>query len=297
MLKDQSSSLEGREQRPDAPTNKGARSHGKVRDFATHPETHQYAKGDYFTLRSGERVLRLRGGADNYDDPYNTGYYDDPYNTGYYDDPYNTGYYDDPYNTGYYDDPYNTGYYDDPHNTGYYDDPYNTGYYDDPSDLGADARRSPARDGHDQPEERIEYSQEGRSLPPAQDRYSIEREIHPEEQVGPADTSAGEREQLRERRMEEVREWIDERGEWQVFANQRGEYLEEELAAARRAGVEAVHVDDAEFFEVANGGTVNWVRRSAVHAAVGRGRNDHASGVDARRPGSSSRRGVDRSRR
>src|SRR5271157_892510 len=226
MPKELSSSRDEREPRSDAPTHKGARSQDKVQDFATHPETHQYAKGDYSTLRSGERVLRLRGGADNYDDPYNTGYYDDPYNTGYYDDPYNTG---------------------------YYDDPYNTGYYDDPSDLGADARRSPARDGHDQPEERIEYSQEGRSLPPAQDRYSIEREIHPEEQVGPADTSAGEREQLRERRMEEVREWIDERGEWQVFANQRGEYLEEELAAARRAGVEAVHVDDAEFFEVANG--------------------------------------------
>jgi hypothetical protein len=111
MPKDISSSHEGREQRSDAPPHDVARSHGKVRDFATRPQTHQYANGDYFTLRSGERVLRLRGGADDegYGDPYNTRWDGDNYNTGWwYDDSYNTGWHDDPYR---HEDPYR---YEDP---------------------------------------------------------------------------------------------------------------------------------------------------------------------------------------
>jgi vacuolar-type H+-ATPase subunit H len=97
MLKDISSSHEGREPRSDSPTKDGARSHGKVRDFATHPVTYRYSKSDFFTLRSGERVLRLRGGADddaNYGDLYNTGWYGDSSNTGEYG---GSGWQEDPY--------------------------------------------------------------------------------------------------------------------------------------------------------------------------------------------------------
>jgi hypothetical protein len=97
MLKDISSSHEGREPRSDSPTKDGARSHGKVRDFATRPVTYRYAKSDFFTLRSGERVPRLRGGADNdanYGDLYNTGWYGDSSNTGEYG---GSGWQEDPY--------------------------------------------------------------------------------------------------------------------------------------------------------------------------------------------------------
>jgi hypothetical protein len=100
MLKDISSSHEGREPRSDSPTKDGARSHGKVRDFATHPVTYRYAKSDFFTLRSGERVLRLRGGAD--DEGYGgSGWQEDPYK---YGDSSNTGWYGDSSNSGGYGD-------------------------------------------------------------------------------------------------------------------------------------------------------------------------------------------------
>jgi hypothetical protein len=101
MPKEISSSHEGRDQRPDAPTRDGARYHGKVPDFATRPQTYRYAKGDFFTLRSGERVPRLRGGADddaNYGDLYNTGGYGGSSDTGGY------GWYGDSSNSGGYGD-------------------------------------------------------------------------------------------------------------------------------------------------------------------------------------------------
>jgi hypothetical protein len=97
MPKDISPSHEGREPRSDSPTHDGARSHGKVRNFATRPETYRYAKSDFFTLRSGEQVLRLRGGGDddaNYGDLYNTGWYGDSSNTGEYG---GSGWQEDPF--------------------------------------------------------------------------------------------------------------------------------------------------------------------------------------------------------
>ncbi len=146
MPKEMSLSLEGREQKADAPTHNGARPHGKVRDFATRPQTHQYTKGDYFTLRSGERVLRLRGGGDfdDYGDSYNTGWNDDSYNTGWNNDPYR---YEDTYNTGWDGDTYNTERDNDPYRYEdtyryeelyKYEDPYR---YEDPSDQW---RKEPA---------------------------------------------------------------------------------------------------------------------------------------------------------
>ena len=146
MPKEMSLSLEGREQKADAPTHNGARPHGKVRDFATRPQTHQYTKGDYFTLRSGERVLRLRGGGDfdDYGDSYNTGWNDDSYNTGWNNNPYR---YEDTYNTGWDGDTYNTERDNDPYRYEdtyryeelyKYEDPYR---YEDPSDQW---RKEPA---------------------------------------------------------------------------------------------------------------------------------------------------------
>ena len=86
MPKELPSSRDEREQRSDALTNKGAHSQGKVHDFAVRSQTYRYTKDDYFTLRSGERVPRLRGGSefDDYDDSGGYGGYGDSYNSGTY---------------------------------------------------------------------------------------------------------------------------------------------------------------------------------------------------------------------
>ena len=169
MLKDTSSSCEGKDHKSDAPIKDVARPHGKVQDFATRQQTYRYTKDDFFTLRSGERVPRLRGG----------GEFDD------YGDTYNTGWNDDTYNTGWNDDTYNTGWNDDSYNTRWNDDTYNTGWHRDPSDSEGYARRSPGRDWYDQPEEWRENAGRGRSLSPERD--PIGREIHPGEWSGGQD--------------------------------------------------------------------------------------------------------------
>ena len=86
MPKELPSSRDEREQRSDALTNKGAHSQGKVHDFAVRSQTYRYTKDDYFTLRSGERVPRLRGGSefDDYDDSGGYGGYGDSYDSGTY---------------------------------------------------------------------------------------------------------------------------------------------------------------------------------------------------------------------
>ena len=86
MPKELPSSRDEREQRFDALTNKGAHSQGKVHDFAVRSQTYRYTKDDYFTLRSGERVPRLRGGSefDDYDDSGGYGGYGDSYDLGTY---------------------------------------------------------------------------------------------------------------------------------------------------------------------------------------------------------------------
>ena len=86
MPKELPSSRDEREQRSDALTNKGAHSQGKVHDFAVRSQTYRYTKDDYFTLRSGERVPRLRGGSefDDYDNSGGYGGYGDSYNLGTY---------------------------------------------------------------------------------------------------------------------------------------------------------------------------------------------------------------------
>jgi hypothetical protein len=61
-------------------------------------------------------------------------------------------------------------------------------------------------------------------------------------------------------RMDEVREWMYGRGGWTVFENRLEEQLAEELAVARKVGVQPLHVEDVEFGKVANEERkLNWV--------------------------------------
>ena len=166
MPKEISLPHEGREPRSDSPTHDVARSHGKVRDFATRPQTHQYAAS-----RQRE-VLRLRGGADDDDDyGYYGGYGDDE---GQYKD---YGWYKDDEER--YED---YGWHADDEG---YRGSYDRGAYGDDREYG-------------NPSDRGEYANnEGYNKPSDQWKENL---------ASTGDTSAWEKEQLRENKMEEVRE-------------------------------------------------------------------------------------------
>ena len=131
------------------------------------------------------------------------------------------------------------------------------------ADSGRSAYQASDRGSRSQSEERREYSNRSGGASPARARNLIGMGLNPREwsdgDGGIGDRSPGEREQLTESRMEEVREWMEERGEWNVFENRLGEQLGDELATAREAGIRPLHVDDAEFMQVANrAGQLNW---------------------------------------
>jgi hypothetical protein len=132
MRKEISPSPEGDKPKSDAPTNTGARSHGKVRDFTTCPQTYQYAESPK------REVLRLRGGSDDSPD------YGDLSNRGWDGDTYNTTWDGNLSNTGWFGDSSSTGGY---RGSGWQEDPYR---YDPSEDLDKDEnpfdrwRREPA---------------------------------------------------------------------------------------------------------------------------------------------------------
>ena len=211
MLKETSSSHEGKDHKSDAPTNNVARPHGKVRDFATRQQTYRYTKDDFFTLRSGERVPRLRG-------EENLIIMEIPITQDGTTIPITQDGTMISNNTGWNDDFYNTGWNDDSYNTRWNDDTYNTGWHRDPSDSEGYARRSPGRDWYDQPEEWRENAGRGRSLSPERD--PIGREIHPGEWSGEQDGTNVDKDE-QERRDEQKR-----RDEAEALLKEAAEFIQ-----------------------------------------------------------------------
>jgi hypothetical protein len=195
MPKEISSPHEGREQRSDSPTYDVARSQGKVRDFATRQQTHQYA-----ALLKRE-VLRLRGGADN-EDYGGSGWQEDPYR---YGDSSNTGGYG---GSGWQEDPYRYG---DSSNTGGYG---GSGWQEDPY------RYDPYRYDPYRPEDLDKYENpfdQWRKEPAStSDIYSETIELlreRPDNMVG-ADPYS-----VRDRASWSLQQWADELSDTRIMSN------------------------------------------------------------------------------
>ena len=68
-----------------------------------------------------------------------------------------------------------------------------------------------------------------------------------------------EREIERLCKAQELKDWMEEQGEWEVFENTLAKDLPEELATAKNLGVKPMHVNDLYFEKVANEDIIKWV--------------------------------------